>query len=616
MDTIFKNPHLKSANGRNAFDRSQHRVWHSPFGMILPIYCKRFCPDDYVELSVESQTICDTIVRPAFIRLKEHINFYCVPINMLWMPFDNLITGQDNYFSDEISKINQDVIPPAVPVFDYQFLGHVFDRLSKSVDIQGYNKLPGALRLLDLLGYGNYYTLCDNAESGGGVIDYDVVAPYLTGLEPMNFFALLAYQKVYYDYYRNPKYEKNDTAAYNLDDIPGGNILGNESQRHYGIFDCHYAWAKKDYFTDVSPNILPKSTDIGYDGLTPGAPSDQLWSFFGVPGASDGSAIAVVTNNDTAGASYQNHGDRVNLASASARAALPNSYSAGLVRTNTQSNVAALRFAFAYDKLLRRMREAGGTFDAQMLAQFGIVPYDQRHGKCIYIGGQTNRLVASDVVSTNNNQSTDNPSLGFLGGQINVYSPARQKFKYHCKDHCIIIGVYHTSLDFDYPSYGVERDNLARQRFDWFNPAFEDLGLQPTFRMELLNIKQDVNQGVVSWEPAEVQHDATQRDILGYSIRYQEYKTSIDRVYGLFNFGSGSIERNAWVTQFLPFLNGYNNGKRVAPLTAENMTFNPMMFNQIVSTNYDGDWNTDHFNHNTYVHCKSISNMSVLGENF
>lgn len=616
MDTIFKNPHLKSANGRNAFDRSQHRVWHSPFGMILPIYCKRFCPDDCVELSVESQTICDTIVRPAFIRLKEHINFYCVPLNMLWMPFDNLITGQDNYFSDEISKLNQDSIPSAVPVFTHQYLAHAFDRLSKAVDIQGYNKLPGALRLLDLLGYGNYYTLCDNAESGGGNIDYDRVVSYLQGLEPMNFFALLAYQKVYYDYYRNPKYEKNDTASYNLDDTQG-NVLSIESQRHYGIFDCHYAWAKKDYFTDVSPNILPKATDIGYDGLEPGGPGNSsLWSFFGVPGSSRSGVISVVGTQDVVGGVNQNTGDRVILGAGSTRDNLPSTYNSTSVQSNVQTNVSALRFAFAYDKLLRRMREAGGTFDAQMLAQFGIVPYDQRHGKCIYIGGQTNRLVASDVVSTNNNQDQGNPSLGFLGGQINVYSPARQKFKYHCKDHCIIIGLYHTSLDFDYPSYGIERDNLARQRFDWFNPAFEDLGLQPTFRMELLNILQNENQSVVTWEPSEVQHDQTLRDILGYSIRYQEYKTSIDRVYGLFNFGSGNIERNAWVTQFLPFLNGYNNGKRVAPFTAENMTFTPMMFNQIVSTNYDGDWNTDHFNHNTYVHCKSISNMSVIGENF
>lgn len=70
METIFKNPKLKSQNGRNAFDRSQHRVWHSPFGALLPCFCKRVNPHDYVELSVESQTICDKLIRPAFIRLK------------------------------------------------------------------------------------------------------------------------------------------------------------------------------------------------------------------------------------------------------------------------------------------------------------------------------------------------------------------------------------------------------------------------------------------------------------------------------------------------------------------------------------------------------------------
>lgn len=121
METIFKNPKLKSQNGRNAFDRSQHRVWHSPFGALLPCFCKRVNPHDYVELSVESQTICDKLIRPAFIRLKEHINWYFVPDNMLWMPFDNFITGQDNYFSLAAQNIQEGSTPNSVPTFDKSF---------------------------------------------------------------------------------------------------------------------------------------------------------------------------------------------------------------------------------------------------------------------------------------------------------------------------------------------------------------------------------------------------------------------------------------------------------------------------------------------------------------
>lgn len=622
METIFKNPKLKAQNGRNAFDRSQHRVWHSPFGAILPCFCKRVNPNDYVELSVESQTICDKLVRPAFMRLKEHFNFYFVPDNMLWMAFDNFITGQDNYFSTNIELTNQGNIPSQVPIFNGDFLANMFGYLDHRKDIQGYGKLNQTARLLDLLGYGNYMPLINAVRNGQ---DFDVTngKAALNGLEPMNLFALLAYQKVYFDYFRNAKYEQNDTNAYNLDDVSGGTELNGTEQplRYEPIFTMRYAWAKKDYFTDVQPSVLPTPSDIGYRGLSYGQPLTNVWSIFGVPGTnSEGASVAAVgsTANNFPGATdayTQNKGQYVSTARDAARF-----YNVGGDTTSTRdyvtaTNVSALRFAFAYDKLMRRMREAGGTFDAQMLAQFGIVPYDQRHGKCIYIGGQTNRLNASDVVDVANN-------LGFIGGNLNCYSPARTTFKYHAKDHGIVIGVYNTSLDFDYPSYAVERDNLAKQRFDWFNPAFENLGLQPTFKLELLNIERELDPGdnQYYWNPTEVEHTPENRDILGYSLRYQEFKTSIDRVYGLYNFGSGDADRQAWVSQFLPLIQYQGStvfpAKAVAPFAMDSMTLSPLMFNQVLSVDYDGNWITDPFNHNTYVHFKCISNMSVQGEVF
>lgn len=614
METIFKNPKLKAQNGRNAFDRSQHRVWHSPFGALLPCFCKRVNPNDYVELSVESQTICDKLVRPAFIRLKEHFNFYFVPFNMLWMPFDNFITGQDNYFSLAAEDIQQGKVPNKVPTFNATFLSNMFSYLDSRKDVHGFGKLNNSVRLLDLLGYGNYMPLVNDNRSGQRY-DYQNGLAALAGLEEMNLFALMAYQKVYYDYFRNPKYEQNETRAFNIDDVAAGTVLTNAEQplRYEDMFTMHYAWAKKDYFTDVQPSVLPSASDIGYRDLLSVAPATNVWSIFGVPGTNNfHGTIAVVEDNQNM--TYtQNDGSATFVSPDTLYLENIGGSTAQLQDNIGSPSVAALRFAFAYDKLQRRMREAGGTFDKQMLAQFGIVPYDQRHGKCIYIGGQTNRLNASDVVDVANN-------LGFLGGQLNCYSPARTKFKYHVKDHGFIIGVYNTSLDFDYPSYGVERDNLAKLRFDWFNPAFENLGLQPTFRMELMNIERELDPGdnQYYWNPMEIEHTPDNRDLLGYSLRYQEYKTSIDRVYGLYNFGSGDSDRQAWVSQFLPLerANGIFPSKRIAPLDRETLTFTPLMFNQVLSSNYDGNWITDPFNHNQYIHFKCISNMSVQGEVF
>lgn len=376
----------------------------------------------------------------------------------------------------------------------------------------------------------------------------------------------------------------------------------------------HYAWAKKDYFTDVQPTILPTSTSIGFTGLNTAAPEGNVgtsvWSIFGLPGTSARSVVANVSSAISSDSVNQNNGERVSLYGFT-----DVGQGTGTTSHNSvQTNVAALRFAFAYDRLMRRMREAGGTFDAQMLAQYGITPYDQRHGKCFYLGGQTNRLNASDVTDVANN-------LGYLGGQLNCYNPARTSSKFHVRDHGIIIGIYNTSLDFDYPSYGIERDNLARYRFDWFNPEFENLGLQPTFRMELINLYQGDSSQNYEWDAEKMQDDPSLRDIVGYSLRYQEYKTSIDRVYGLYDFGSGDNERHAWVAQYFPFKHKLTTttgteGKNIAPFTKANMVLSPLMFNQVLAVQDDEGWLTDPFNHNMYIHFKCISNMSSLGEVF
>lgn len=122
MKSIFENPKLKSQQSRNPFDRGAKNVFHAPFGMILPCFFARVSPDDYIELSAENQTICEPLARPAFMRLKEHIDYYFVPFSQLFTPFENLITAQDNYFSDVIGDTQLYKTPNSVPLFNGNFL--------------------------------------------------------------------------------------------------------------------------------------------------------------------------------------------------------------------------------------------------------------------------------------------------------------------------------------------------------------------------------------------------------------------------------------------------------------------------------------------------------------
>lgn len=599
MKSIFDVPRLRAQQSRNAFDRSSKRVFSAPYGMILPCFVARVSPNDFIELSPENQIICEPLVKPAFMRLKEHFDYFFVPFSQLYTPFENMVTAQDNFWSSAISSVAENKVPNQVPLFDADFLAAQLNYMSRTADVHNYNNIYGSLRLLDLLGYGNYYGRVSQLSSSPS--DACVNNEHIPN---MNFFNLLAYQKIYYDYFRNTKYERNVTSAFNIDFLPPNDILtplrAGEDWR--SVFEVHYRWLKKDYFMSVQPNVLPDSSQIGYSGL------DNIYSSksvnFQVPGI--GTPASSPLQGDPVGINYGSVSEF----------GIPQNASNNFVPAGSaQMSASSIRLTFALDRLLRRQREAGAQFDKQMLAQFGVVPYDERHGKCVFIGGQTNRLYSSDITNTS---ETGDEGLGSLGGQINVYSASRRTLKYHAKEHGIVMGIYSTSLDSDYPSFYISRDNVACGRFDWFNPQMDRLGLQPLFRHEL-NILSDHNESYIEYpdtDPTDFATKSENREILGYVRRYMEYKTNYDTVHGLFASKNLSASDAAWVAKYRMQNYGNNQIKQQSPLAEPTMVENPMTFDDVSNVNYNGQWNTDHFKINHFTHCKVISDMDTVGEDF
>ena len=151
----------------------------------------------------------------------------------------------------------------------------------------------------------------------------------------VNPFRFLAYQKVYFDHYRNPLYELNDPSAYNVDSFFGGDfsLTAVSSTLRYRNWN-------KDYFTSLSPSFQGADylTDVvdmssvlqlednsslkGHDFL-PGTSSRFTWNGLPVPGSSSVGALSRLDNS-------------------------------GLV-----FNVANLRSAYALDKLYRISIAAG-----------------------------------------------------------------------------------------------------------------------------------------------------------------------------------------------------------------------------------------------------------------
>ena len=64
----------------------------------------------------------------------------------------------------------------------------------------------------------------------------------------VNPFRFLAYQKIYFDHYRNPLYELNDPTSYNVDSNFGSPSFSLASSMNV----LRYRNWNKDYFTSLS----------------------------------------------------------------------------------------------------------------------------------------------------------------------------------------------------------------------------------------------------------------------------------------------------------------------------------------------------------------------------
>ena len=126
--------------------------------------------------------------------------------------------------------------------------------------------------------------------------------------------------------------------------------------------------------------------------------------------------------------------------------------------------------------------------------------------------------------------------------------------------------------------------------------TFADLGKQPTPLYQFMFNK-----------------DTDMSKVLGYNLRYAEYKTSVDSVHGVFN-GASSVDKsnqsyNAWVAPRNTPLSQYSNGATVSFFKAL-----PSVLNSVMVQQYDGTEASDQFLVNANFNVQAIRPMSIYGE--
>lgn len=570
MKSVFSKQSSQVHLQRNAFDLSHSDVFSIAPGMLLPIHVSEVNPNEHFVISPANYVRTMPLNSAAFTRLKQHIEFYFVPMRTLCRQFNQFIVGTD-YKISSIDSLNS--YKQALPMFDLLSIARDYHTLNPSeipFNLFGLNAVNDRLRLFDMLGYGmtsvNVSSLGSTPSSASFMIN------------PLRF---LAYQKIYFDHYRNPLYELNDPTSFNIDNQFGSSVATQNS----GWFMLRYRNWNKDYFTSLSPSfqgadyltdtvdmssvlkLVDVSSNIGHDFL-PSTSSDFTWNGSSVPSGSN--MIGSLSRSDTTGLVF---------------------------------NIANLRSAYALDKLYRISIAAGdGDYGSQIKAHYG---FDAVHDdwKSQFIGGCSAPIQISEVITTATTSDTSGNLLAASGDiKGKGVSLSQGSFTFDTREHGIIMGILSIVPDADYQSSMVDSFNTKSTREQYFQPEFQDLGKQPISSSEL-------SFYVYPKSPTHPEPSIV-NNIIGFTNRYMEYKTSVNKVHGSFNT-HGTL--SAWAS---PRNNPLFVNTKYSSVFISNASLkvDPRILNPIMAVSYDGSEPTDPFICDCHVSVQAVRPMSVSGE--
>ncbi len=587
---MYKIPEPHPNLSRNGFDLSCRKIMSAPAGALLPAHTIEANPGEKFRISVNDLVRAQPLNTAAFARCKEYYHFFFVPYPSLWRHFDEFITGtNDGYTSAVADDSNYQYVPRYVPRFNYGTLMQQLDKYlhpDKShpgVDVvkdsMGYDYSRGAYRLLNLLGYGCTSDGKFASRDDKGNIKYVNVYTGATGsdgatLTP-SLLRALAYQRIYSDFYRNKQWEAADVASFNVDFMneDSKSILYDDAVK---CFQLRYRQLPKDLIT----SSIPTPT---YDK-----------SIFSLPSVLNIHS-SVSRSDDATG---------VNIApSGGSQTGIPLPGGSGVADSKPIISTSDIRSAFALEKMLEATRRANGLdYASQIAAHYGFDVPDSRRPRAKFIGGFDNSISISEVVSTGAGSAFNDqgkPITSSVTGQVfgkGLGYMNSGPIEFVAPEHGVIMCVYSVMPQLDYNAYSLDPFNRKMTREDFFQPEFQDLGMVPVLGSDICM------QAAGTVEKFKENMSA----VVGYNLRYNEYKQSRDMVYGEFMTNKSL---SAWTT---PKIEPYVKDSKPT-LTSASFKVNPNMLDSIFAVNYDGTVKTDQFLVNMYFDVKAVRSMSVTG---
>lgn len=601
MANIMDFKSVKNNVHRSGFDLSSRMCFTAKVGEMIPVKHWDLLPGDSFKIDGKSFMRTLPVQKATFGRIREYYDFYFVPYNLLWDKFESWIVQTKNAYHAKSNLTAADNFTTS-PYFTDTDIVSALDSMRRN-ESQAYldywrsgsNKASWAesdmTKLLTYLGY-------PTSLSPTGVSDV-----------ALNPFPLLAYHKIYQDYFRFSQWEDAAPWTYNLDyilseeklhmDITG--MMSGRTVNTPTIFTLHHVNFDKDLVNGMLPQ--PQYGDVAIAGPLSGDFSglSALWnnnnrqtvSFLGTDHQSgfEFFPLGYDAKSSTTGSQIEPGTSRINaLGTSPVRVNLnslaPNTkFSFPISGSNISAglSVLVLRQAEALQKW-KEITLSGDSDYKEQISKHWNVPSSQYNSyRCQYLGGFARNLDVSEVINTNLQGEQGVADIAGRG-----LSASNGKINFKNNDlYGLIMCIYHAKPIVEWNSMNILHPCLTKVKStDYAIPEFDNIGMQPLLR---LNIMYNGNSPTV---PA------------GYVPRYAEYKTDLDLYKGSF------VTTNVnWV---LPHTLT-TVSQTQTPLTYRAYKVPPEICDNMFVAKADDTLDSDQLLNTIYFDVKSVRNLSRDG---
>lgn len=540
----------KIAVHRSSFDLSSKKLFTAKVGEILPCYWQIAIPNTKYRISSDWFTRTVPINTAAYTRIKEYYDFYAVPLRLISRALPQAFTQMTDYMTVAASNTANAEMLTSVPNTTLNLLSLSLQTISSQdvLDDAGLPYAYGTSKILDMLGYGSFLAPTNTAKKAitkaylgkDNVADADNPLVY-SASQTVNLLPLLAYQKIYYDFFSESQWEKHLAYSYNVDYWDGKSQLNLAPE----MLQLRYANYPKDYFMGMLPNsqygpvaVLSSSyhPSLSPNRIVTNTPSSDLGASSYLVNPASGTSVITNTPN-------------------------PSPSSALVVRLNSDLSALSIRATEYLQRWKEVVQFASKDYSDQMEAQFGVKAPEYMGNHAHYIGGWTNVININEVLNTN--LEADN-SQAVIAGK-GVGSQSGHTLTYDCgAEHQVIMCVYHAVPMVDWNLTGQNPQLTVTAITDFPQPAFDQLGMQA---VPALNLQNNPSRKVSG--------------SIGYNLRYWQWKSNIDTVHAAFRSG---MAYQSWVAP----IDGWDVLTSSGTWAYQSMKVRPQQLNSIFEPQVSG----------------------------